>query len=461
MSKRKQGEVIRSKERKMVLNVFEYFKTRNPDKSVSWVVSETAEATGISEKSVYSIRRQSSRGPVLTPSKKRQRKRKQKNSRELKYDEFTRSCIRRKVHSFFLRNQPPTLNAILAEVNKDPDLPDFKKTTLNTLLKEMGFEYNKRGNKSIMIERPDILAWRRDFLIAVKRFRKQGKNIFYTDESWINTGTSVDKAWTDTTVKTPKQAFLAGLSVGLKPPTARGPRFALVHTGNEDGFLANAQLVFLCKKNTADAHDEMDGETYEAYFRNQVLPNLPPHSVVVIDNASYHSRKVEAIPTMAWRRNKIIEWITQHGATYEPHMLKKHLLAVVGTLRPLYDKYVIDEMAKEKGHIVLRLPPYHCELNPIELVWAKIKGHVKMNNTTFKTKDMQPLIQEGFRNVSPELWKSCVEHVKKVEVDMWRADDIQDDIEPFVINLADAESSSSVSEDDVLDGIDPLQYWER
>jgi hypothetical protein len=53
----------------------------------------------------------------------------------------------------------------------------------------------------------------------------------------------------------------------------------LVHTGNENGFLPNAQLVFLCKKNTADAH-EMDGEICEQYFKDRVLPNLPPSSVI-------------------------------------------------------------------------------------------------------------------------------------------------------------------------------------
>ncbi|CAG9120289.1 unnamed protein product [Plutella xylostella] len=34
--------------------------------------------------------------------------------------------------------------------------------------------------------------------------------------------------------------------------------------------------------------------------------------------------------------------------------------------------YKIDEILKENGHIVLRLPPYHPELNPIELVWRFI-----------------------------------------------------------------------------------------
>jgi transposase len=170
------------------------------------------------------------------------------------------------------------------------------------------------------------------------------------------------------TLQTPRQAFLAGLSTGLKPPTARGPRFASVHTGNENGPLPSAQLVFLCEKNTADAHVEMDDEIYEQYLKDQALSNLPPGSVIVLDNASHHSRRVETIPTVSRRKDKIQEWITSHVETFEECMLKKHLMETVNRVRPKYDKYKIDEMAQEMSHTVLRLPPYHCELNPIELV---------------------------------------------------------------------------------------------
>jgi hypothetical protein len=36
--------------------------------------------------------------------------------------------------------------------------------------------------------------------------------------------------------------------------------------------------------------------------------------------------------------------------------------------------YKVDEFLKIKGHEILRLPPYHCEFNPIELIWGDLKG---------------------------------------------------------------------------------------
>ena len=36
--------------------------------------------------------------------------------------------------------------------------------------------------------------------------------------------------------------------------------------------------------------------------------------------------------------------------------------------------YVLDQILSQHGHLALRLPPYHPDLNPIELIWANLKG---------------------------------------------------------------------------------------
>jgi hypothetical protein len=43
------------------------------------------------------------------------------------------------------------------------------------------------------------------------------------------------------------------------------------------------------------------------------------------------------------------------------------------------------------GHEVLRTPVRHCELNPIELIWAQVKGFEAKHNTTFRLKDVKEL----------------------------------------------------------------------
>jgi hypothetical protein len=50
--KRKSGQSLKRQERQIVVNVFNYTKANNPDKSVSWLAAETATATGTSKNTV-------------------------------------------------------------------------------------------------------------------------------------------------------------------------------------------------------------------------------------------------------------------------------------------------------------------------------------------------------------------------------------------------------------------------
>lgn len=52
-------------------------------------------------------------------------------------------------------------------------------------------------------------------------------------------------------------------------------------------------------------------------------------------------------------------------------------------------------MAKAQNKIVLWLPPYHCELNPIKLIWADIKKFVAEHNSTFKFADMKNIFHNA------------------------------------------------------------------
>jgi hypothetical protein len=55
-----------------------------------------------------------------------------------------------------------------------------------------------------------------------------------------------------------------------------------------------------------------------------------------------------------------------------------------------------------KTNDVLRLLPYHCEFNPIEMVWGDVKGYARRENNTFKTNDVKDLIIKGFKTITPE-----------------------------------------------------------
>lgn len=125
-----------------------------------------------------------------------------------------------------------------------------------------------------------------------------------------------------------------------------------------------------------DYHDEMDGEIFEKWFSEQLLPNLEKDTVIIMDNAHYHSRRVERVPTTAWNVGHIKEWLSSKNIEFAEDSLKKELLALVNSVRDQYSIYKVDRMAEERGYTVCRLPPYHCELNPVELVWSQVKRDV-------------------------------------------------------------------------------------
>lgn len=126
-----------------------------------------------------------------------------------------------KFTSFFFRNEIPTIDKVLRVVNDDADLPNFSRSTFYKLLKHLKFQYKKRGRNSILMDREEIVRWRREYLTSIKSYRDENRKIYYLDETWVNAGHTTTKAWVDESVTSSRRAFLDGLSTGLKNPTGR------------------------------------------------------------------------------------------------------------------------------------------------------------------------------------------------------------------------------------------------
>jgi hypothetical protein len=69
----------------------------------------------------------------------------------------------------------------------------------------------------------------------------------------------------------------------------------------------------------------------------------------------------------------------------------------------------------EHGHTLIRLPPYHPDLNPIDKMWGIVKTKIAAENVTFKLRDNQQLEEQNFAAVKMEEWAAVCRHVKTVE----------------------------------------------
>ena len=135
-----------------------------------------------------------------------------------------------------------------------------------------------------MLERPDIAELRHRYLSKIKKYREARKKIIYTVETWVNLGHVSSKSWQDITVKSARDAFLKGLSTGLKNPSGKGERLLVTHAGGDNEFVPNAELIFKGSNSSGDYHKEMNSDVYELWFEEQLLPNIPENSVIVLDH---------------------------------------------------------------------------------------------------------------------------------------------------------------------------------
>ena len=62
------------------------------------------------------------------------------------------------------------------------------------------------------------------------------------------------------------------------------------------------------------------------------------------------------------------KWFLDNGIDCPEHLLKPEVYNFVKANKPPKD-YITDKLIKARGHTVLRLPLYLCDLNPIKNIW--------------------------------------------------------------------------------------------
>lgn len=411
---------------------------------------DISKSSGIGQRTIQTtLSEYKKQGTVSSPNKKKTRP-----TILQKIDDFDKNVIRQKIHNFWRNREVPTIEKILTSINEDEKLPNMKRTSFQKVLKDLQFEYVKKGRNSVLLEREDLITWRRNYLDKIRHYRTQNRPIYFLDETWINAGETHSRTCVATTVKSSRDAFLRGPTTGQKEPSGKGKRLIVLHIGSTDGFVPGGLLCIESKTNSTNYDDEINGDTFYNWFV-QILPMLKENAVIVMDNTSYHSVKKCKIPTMSSKKQEMIDWIESKGEIVTYPIVKNDLIKKIRKLKKQYDKYVIDEYAKDNNKLVLRLPPYHCELNPIELAWASVKSYVRTHNNTFKLNDVLELLKKGVEQVTPDMWTNFIGHVINEEEKFWNIDHLTDEImdeqpeeERQILTIGTGDSSFLYSDSD-------------
>lgn len=97
------------------------------------------------------------------------------------------------------------------------------------------------------------------------------------------------------------------------------------------------------------------------------------------------------------------------------------------------------------------LPVAHCELNPIELAWASVKGYIARHNTQYTLQEVQRLTPEGFAHTTADMWRNFCRHVVKVEEDYMAKDGIMEDIIDEMTLTITPDSDDDSDDEDLID----------
>ncbi|XP_066938309.1 uncharacterized protein [Macrobrachium rosenbergii] len=349
------------------------------------------------------------------------------------YDEFTIGNIRRFVHQKFSAKQNFTISTLTKDLKKEGIIPQkTSETSLWRILHKMGFRY-KTAQRKIYARREslDIVCKRIGALRSLRQFREEGREVVYVDETWFTTRMSHNKEWVDST-----QPFTSATYSRLVPP-GEGERFVVVAAGTSNGFVNEAFLCYAARNSSGDYHGEMNAQLFLRWLTMQLLPSLEEPSVLVIDNAPYHSQLTEGThcPNTATKRDDLIRWLERHNIPYPPYAKRPELLSLCKENRPP-PQYTVDNTIREWGHEVVRLPPAHPELNAIEQVWGVMKRYVRSSLHRFTRADLMARLEEAKLCATKELWAGAIKRSEAFEREYWLADNVHDIMDPVIITLS-------------------------
>jgi transposase len=292
---------------------------------------------------------------------------------------------------------------------------DIPPVTLWRTLQRWGFTYGTGKRRSALKEHDYVVLARRRYLRQKRANRNPDGSLkrpeVYLDETFVNKNHSGQFTW-----------YLEEDGPWVNKPSGKGPRLIIVHAMTGLGWVPGAELIFEAAKRTGDYHGQMNWENFSMWFSDQLLPNIPSHSLIILDNAPYHNVVVEdAFPTPKSRKEQLCAWLTKKGIPWTPDMLKPELYDLCKKCAPA-PEYRLDQLAEASGHRLLRTPQYHPELQPIETCWGIVKNYMA-DQCDFTTQNFHKQLPIALSKVKPSTCRKLIAKVVEQEEKYWAEDE--------------------------------------
>lgn len=203
-----------------------------------------------------------------------------------------------------------------------------------------------------------------------------------------------------------------------------------------------------------DYHKHFNASNYIKWWKTQLIPNLNRPSLILIDNAKYHKCRSQDTPKPhKMRKADIQNELQRLGVAYDEQATVKELRVILKNWINQNIKLEVCQIAEEKGHTVVFTPPHHSDFQPIELIWAIIKGNVGRQydmNTTFAI--VKERLDAEFCKLQTDQGKTSIEKCIKKALKIIESfyDELEDE-EGTEGNVSDYSDSDSEVGSDVND----------
>jgi transposase len=404
------GRPLTPETKKLVVSVKQYFD-RNRLKPLEPSTKRTADALGIGLATVKRVMADYNHDPKLLDDPPKMRGRRI-HAVSVSYQEAVRAYIR----SANNNGEYITLANIRDFLKENSTEEPFHIATLARTLNRWGFEFGKGTRSQHLKEKDHVIAARQRYLRKKRGNRTPGidsdtiRPEVFLDESYVNKNHSNDFIW-----------YSDEDGPWVQKPTGKGERLIIINAITKTGWVSGSKLVFKSTRKTGDYHGQMNLELFKKWFTEMLLPNIPENSLIIMDNASYHNTLSEhSPPTPLCSKKKIMGWLEKNKIYCRDDCLKPELVEILKKIatEPIY---AIDEIARSKGHEVIRTPPYHPELQPIEICWGVVKNYVA-RNCDFTMKNLIEQLDSGFNKVTAKTCAKIIAKVRKIEDEFWAED---------------------------------------
>lgn len=307
--------------------------------------------------------------------------------------------------------------------------------SVNRFLNRIGYTRGaKEGIRSYTLRDENSLE-RDDFLVKMTTLLNQqsdgGKRIVYVGESYLFEKYARD----DSSVFDPNDEqdvlMVRGATTEeIASMERNGKRFCFIsaivdadHSIPDDErsesdqahLLQDALVIFEGeKKQTKDFRDMFYHRALvnwmEALFAALSVRGIE-NAVIVMENSKLHRELPSGTPTESTTKAQMQNACEEYGIPFDSsselrsmlwEKLKRHIEDHV--------KPVVCDLAAEHGHEVVFSPLAHSELQPIENVYAAIKGEVGRQYTPDSTPDdVQTRLEQAFADLSSETVQRCID----------------------------------------------------